>query len=242
VMGLRVNPGRPEIAPASEEDRNVRPRLGVSRPSSLEWRGRVAWKRRTAGGLGAMIALGAISTGVVLGAVQRATLTPQEAPSGASVTIHVETTSRQEGIRPGTLIMVPAGALDVRGASASQCDEHAGSAAVSEMTWETGLVAFGDGVYDGFIGDATFIVPAVLPGSYQLGENVAFIGTGCHIFARFEVTSGQLPDTAMALPDADTLAAALLTVLLVTGSLVVRSISQPGSGIEMGTIRTDSFS
>lgn len=184
------------------------------------------WKRRTAGGLGAVIALAAISTGVVLGAVQRATVTPQEAPPGATVTIQVETTARQEGIRPGTLIMVPAAAFDVRGAFASQCDQNAGSTAVGEMTWATGNVAFGDGIYEGFVGDATFIVPAVPPGSYQLGENVAFVGTGCHIFARFEVTSGQLPDTAMTSPGVETLSVALLTILLASVTCVVHRTGQ----------------
>ncbi len=151
---------------------------------------------RTAGGLGAVITLAAISTGVALGAVQRATLTPQEAPAGASVTIHVETTARQAGTRPGILIMVAVAAFETS-PPADQCDEIAGSAAVAEMTWQSGAVAFGDGVYDGYVGDATFVVPALPPGSYYLGENVAFIGTGCHIFATLEVTSGLLPDTAM---------------------------------------------
>ena len=156
-------------------------------------------KRRTASGLGAAIALVGVSTGVAFGAVQRATLTPQQAPGGASVTIHVETTTRLDGTRPGTLMMVGVVAFETS-PSAFHCDEIAGSADVGEMTWQSGTVEFGDGVYDGFVGDATFAVPDVPPGSYYLGESIAALGTGCHIFATLEVTSGQLPDTAMPSP------------------------------------------
>jgi len=40
-------------------------------------------------------------------------------------------------------------------------------------------------------------VPDVPPGSYYLGETIAVVGVRCHTFAGFEVTAGQLPDTAM---------------------------------------------
>lgn len=151
---------------------------------------------RIARALGALVVLAAISTGVVLGAVQRATLIPNEAPAGTSATIHVETTARIGGTQPGTLVMLPATAFEAS-PSAFHCDEIAGAAAVGEMTWRPGAVAFGDSVYDGYVGDATFMVPAVPPGSYHLGENIAAMGTGCHVYAAFEVTAGQLPNTAM---------------------------------------------
>jgi hypothetical protein len=183
----------------------------------------VGWKWRTIGRLGAVVALSAISTEVVLGAVQRGTLTPQEAPPGATVQIHVETTARWEEARPASLMMVPAATIDVRGASASQCDEIAGSATVGEMTWQAGAVAFGDGVYDGFIGDATFIVPAVPSGPYRLGENSPAVGSGCHVYATLEVTSGQLPNTAVTSRRVELiLMAAVLTMLLAGASWAVR--------------------
>ena len=151
---------------------------------------------RLAGGVSAAMIVAALGTGVVLGAVQRATLTLQAAPTGTIVSLHVETTARLDGTQPGTLVIVPADALDAS-PSGLDCDEIAGSAAVGEMTWQTAIVAFGEGVYEGFAGDATLIVPAVPPGSYYLGETIPVLGNRCHSFAAFEVTAGQLPDTAM---------------------------------------------
>jgi len=151
---------------------------------------------RIAGGVGAAIGVATISAGIALGAVQRAILSVEEAPGGAEVTIQVATTARGAQTRPGTLIIVPTAAFDAS-PSALQCEEIAGSAVVGEMTWQAGPVAFGDGVYDGFIGDAVFTVPDVPAGSYYLAESIAARGTGCHVFAAFDVTPGQLPDTAM---------------------------------------------
>ena len=176
---------------------------------------------RTTGGFAALIALSAISTGVVLGAVQRATLTPQESPPGTTVQIHVETTARWQEMMPATLFMVPVATIDVRGASAYHCDDIAGSAAVGEMTWQAGAVTFGDGVYEGFIGEATFVVPAVPSGSYRLGENSPAIGSGCHVYATLEVTSGQLPDTAMTPRRVELILLAAALTMLMPGAIWV---------------------
>ena len=152
--------------------------------------------RPIAAAVSAALLIGAMATGVVLGAVQRATLTVQAAPAGTTVTLNVETTTRLDGSRPGTLVIVPAHALDIS-PSGLDCDEIAGSVALGEMSWHTAAVAFGEGVYDGFVGTATFTVPAVPPGQYYLGETIAVLGNRCHTFAAFEVSTGQLPDTAM---------------------------------------------
>lgn len=201
----------------------------------------MGWKRRTAGVSGAVVVLSAISTGIVLGAVQRGTLTPQEAPPGAAVQIHVETTARWEGTLAANLFMVPAATIDAKGASASHCDEIAGSTSVGEMTWQTGAVAFGDGVYDGFIGDATFVVPAVPSGSYRLGENSPAIGSGCHVYATLEVTSGQLPDTALPSRAVELmLVAALLTMVLASaGWAVRRGLHRPYASHAVGSAVPD---
>jgi len=143
----------------------------------------------------AAFSLVALSTGDALAAVQRATLSAERAPAGSPVTLRVEATARFAGAEPGTLFMVPQPAID-RSPSARHCDEIADSQAVSEMAWRMGRVTFGDYTYDGYIGDASFTLPAVPAGSYYLAENGVAINAGCHPFATFEVTGGQLPDTA----------------------------------------------
>ena len=143
----------------------------------------------------AAFTLVALSTGDALAAVQRATLSAERAPAGSPVTLRVEATARFAGAEPGTLFMVPQPALD-RSPPARHCDEIAGSQAVSEMAWRMGRVTFGESTYDGYIGEATFTVPAIPAGSYYLAENSVATNAGCHPYATLEVTGGQLPDTA----------------------------------------------
>lgn len=152
--------------------------------------------KRVIGALSAAVAVLALSTGVVLGAVQRASLTVQAAPAGTVVTLHVEATARFAGADPGILMLVPKLALDAA-APGMQCEAITGSAMIADMTWRTGEVTFGVETYDGFIGDATFTVPSVPPAAYYLAEPIDARGTGCHPFANFTVTTGQLPDTAV---------------------------------------------
>ena len=140
-----------------------------------------------------------IGTGIVRAAVQRTELEPAAAPTGTTVTMHVETTARFDGTQPGTVYLF---LVDVFDSSPSElhCDGLDGAVAVGELTWQTGPVTFGEYAGEGFIGDMTFVVPAIAVGTYYLGENIPARNTGCQRLADFSVTSGSLPNTALPVP------------------------------------------
>jgi hypothetical protein len=130
-------------------------------------------------------------------AVQRAVVEPEAAPVGAVISIHVETTSRFGGVAPGTIYLIPV-AAEQSTPDAAHCDAIPGTIALGDMTWRSGLVEFGVGVYEGFIGDAAFEVPASPPGRYHIGEASPAINEGCHMYAIFTISDPAVPNTAMA--------------------------------------------
>ena len=139
-----------------------------------------------------VIAIGAQPS---LAAFQNVQVSPASGPVGIQVTMHAEMSHRWRGTNPGTLVLVGQAALTAE-PSASHCEEIPGALEVAAMTWEAAAIEFQGLPYEGYVGDATFTVPEVPTGTYYLAESIDATGTGCHVFASFEVTAG-LPNTAM---------------------------------------------
>ena len=137
----------------------------------------------------------AISSQPSLAAFQNVEVSPAAGPAGTRVTMHAEMNHRWRGALAGTLVLVGQAALAAE-PSISHCEDVPGARVVAEMTWLATAIEFQGLPYEGYVSDTTFIVPDVPTGTYHLAESIDATGTGCHVFASFEVTAG-LPDTAM---------------------------------------------
>ena len=146
----------------------------------------------------ALVAAGfaiAVSAQPSLAAFQNVELSPRTGPAGTQVTMHAEMSARVGGPLAGALVLVGEAALGAE-PSISHCEEVPGARVVAEMIWKSAAIEFQGQPYSGYVSDTAFTVPDVPNGTYHLAESIDATGTGCHVFATFEVTAG-LPDTAM---------------------------------------------
>jgi hypothetical protein len=114
-------------------------------------------RRLVHGSVAAIVGVMAMNSSA-LAVVQRAILSADAAPSGATVTMRVETTFRWGGTAPGVLILVPRDAHSEAG-DAAQCTDIPGAVAVGQMTWRAADVVFAGTSYPGFVGRVHFAVP-----------------------------------------------------------------------------------
>jgi hypothetical protein len=126
-------------------------------------------------------------------------------------------TARTAGTEPGALFMIPSGTWG-DSPDSLRCDQVGRAIEVGQVHWQAGTVEYEGATYDGVTGESTFTVPPVTADTYRLAETIDARGTGCHIFTSIEVVAG-LPDTALPLVDATSLAGHAAAVL--AGALAV---------------------
>lgn len=197
-------------------------------------------RRLVHGSVAAIVGVMAMNSSA-LAVVQRAILSADAAPSGATVTMRVETTFRWGGTAPGVLILVPRDAHSEAG-DAAQCTDIPGAVAVGQMTWRAADVVFAGTSYPGFVGRVHFAVPSLSVGPYYLAEDLGAVGSRCHIYAEFTLTAGGVPDSAVPTssmsPAVPGFAVLLLAVAVAAWQMVASRRRSPG--IEAGELMTTS--